>query len=134
MMEVETMYTAKATSTGGRDGKVVSPDGMINLQLKRPKEMGGDGGQATNPEQLFAAGYSACFNSALELVMKKNKVDAPGSEVTANISIGKETDGGFKLAARLDVKIEGVDKETAKKASRRGTSSVSLLQSDPRKH
>ncbi|MCU1594765.1 MAG: organic hydroperoxide resistance protein [Frankiales bacterium] len=94
------MYTAVATARGGREGEVVSDDGVIDLMLAVPKEMGGPGGDASNPEQLFAAGYSACFHSALKLVAGKAKVDVTGSSITAHVSIGAD-DQGFGLAVSL---------------------------------
>lgn len=112
---MENLYTATATATGGRDGRVISSDDFINLALKPPVELGGPGG-ATNPEQLFAAGYSACFDSALNLVARQQKIKLESTSVTANITIGKDpADGGFKLAAQLDVKVKGVPTEVAVK-------------------
>ncbi|MCD7036083.1 organic hydroperoxide resistance protein [Metabacillus sp. GX 13764] len=108
------MYTGTATATGGREGQVKSSDGFLEFSLVKPKGMGGKGEEGTNPEQLFAAGYSACFGSALELVIQQKKADVQESSVTANVSIGKdEEDGGFKLAVELDVNLRGVDQETA---------------------
>ncbi|UOY91215.1 organic hydroperoxide resistance protein [Ectobacillus sp. JY-23] len=110
---MEHLYTAKVTATGGRNGKVVSEDNVINLDVKMPKALGGPGGEATNPEQLFAAGYAACFDSALNLVARTKRVSVGTTEVTAHVSIGKGTDGGFELAAVLEVKVPGVSKEEA---------------------
>ncbi|MFF2878195.1 organic hydroperoxide resistance protein [Gottfriedia sp. NPDC057991] len=110
---MEKLYTATATATGGRDGRVMSSDDFINLALKSPVELGGPGG-ATNPEQLFAAGYSACFDSALNLVARRKNIKLESTSVTANVTIGKDpADGGFKLAAQLDVKVQGVPTEVA---------------------
>ncbi|WP_175990398.1 organic hydroperoxide resistance protein [Bacillus sp. Marseille-Q1617] len=111
---MEPLYTAKATANGGRQGKVKSSDGVLEFDLAMPKSLGGSGGEgATNPEQLFAAGYSACFDSALNLVagQEKKKID---SEVTAEVSIGKDTDGGFKLSVVLSVSVGGVELDEAK--------------------
>lgn len=111
---MEPLYTAAVTATGGREGHVKSEDGIINLDVRQPKAMGGSGEQAANPELLFAAGYAACFDGALNLVLRKDrkKVD---TTVTSNVTIGKdEEDGGFKLAVRLDVSIPELDKEEAK--------------------
>jgi lipoyl-dependent peroxiredoxin len=111
---MDALYTAKATANGGRQGKVKSSDGVLEFDLAMPKSLGGSGAEgATNPEQLFAAGYSACFDSALNLVagQEKKKID---SEVTAEVSIGKDTDGGFKLAVVLSVSVGGVELEEAK--------------------
>ena len=108
------LYTAKATAEGGREGRVKSSDGVLDVGLAMPKSLGGNGAEdATNPEQLFAAGYSACFDSALNLVARqeKKKID---SKVTAEVSIGKDTDGGFKLGVVLSVAINGVELDEAK--------------------
>jgi len=105
---MELLYTASATAEGGRAGKVTSSDGTLNLALSMPKSLGGQGKEnATNPEQLFAAGYAACFDSALNLVARqaRKRID---SKVTAEVSIGKDQDIGFKLAAVLNVSIQGV--------------------------
>ncbi|WP_226669457.1 organic hydroperoxide resistance protein [Metabacillus litoralis] len=106
---MELLYTAKASAEGGRIGKVQSSDGVLDLALSMPKALGGKGDEgATNPEQLFAAGYAACFDSALGLVARqaRKKIE---SKVTAEVSIGKDTDGGFKLEATLLVAIHGVE-------------------------
>jgi Ohr subfamily peroxiredoxin len=111
---MEKLYTATATAIGGREGKVVSSDQVLDLQVKMPKGLGGPGGDYTNPEQLFAAGYSACFDSALGLVIRNKKLKVEGTQVTAHVSIGKdEADGGFKLAVKLEVAITGVEREVA---------------------
>jgi Ohr subfamily peroxiredoxin len=112
---VNPLYTAKATSTGAaRAGHVASSDGVLTFDLSIPKEMGGAGGAGTNPEQLFAAGYSACFHSALQLVARREKVKIDGSSVTAEVSIGKQGEG-FGLAVTLVVSLPGIDSETATK-------------------
>lgn len=111
---MEAIYTAVATATHGRDGRAVSSDGRLDLQLAIPTEMGGDG-QGTNPEQLFAAGYSACFASALGLVGRAAKVDVSDAAVTAEVGIGKQGEG-FGLAVTLRVELpETVDAETGRK-------------------
>jgi len=107
------LYTAVATAIGGRDGKVESSDGVINLPLKMPKEMGGPGGVATNPEQLFASGYSACFGSALGLVARMQQKPVKGVQITASVTIGQTEDKGFKLAVELRGKIDGVTQPEA---------------------
>ncbi|MBI0580090.1 organic hydroperoxide resistance protein [Neobacillus cucumis] len=105
---MELLYTASATAEGGRAGKVTSSDGTLNLTLSMPKSLGGQGKEnATNPEQLFAAGYAACFDSALNLVARQARKRIE-SKVTADVSLGKGQDGGFKLAAVLNVSIKGV--------------------------
>ncbi|MFC4810192.1 organic hydroperoxide resistance protein [Paenibacillus sp. GCM10023250] len=110
---METLYTAIATAEGGRDGRVTSSDGVLDLNLTMPKALGGNGAEGTNPEQLFAAGYAACFHSALKLVARMQKVEHEGTDVTAHVSIGKAADGGFQLAAQLHVNVDGVSQETA---------------------
>ncbi len=112
---MDAIYTAVATATGdGRNGHATSEDGILDLDLRVPKEMGGPGG-ATNPEQLFAAGYSACFHSALKLVAGKDKLDVTGTEVSASVSIGTLDSGGFGLAVELDVHAPALDQDTAEK-------------------
>jgi len=106
------LYTAVATSTGGRDGKSVSSDGLLDVRIAPPKELGGPGG-ATNPEQLFAAGYSACFIGAMKAVAGKMKVTLP-----ADLAIDAEVDLGpipnaYGIAARLNVSLPGMDRAAA---------------------
>jgi len=110
---IKPLYTARATATGGRAGHAVSDDGVLDLDLKPPTEMGGPGG-ATNPEQLFAAGYAACFQSALAVVGRRQGVDASGSTVEADVTIGTIPGGGYGLAVALRVSIPGVDAETTR--------------------
>ncbi|MEE4205435.1 MAG: organic hydroperoxide resistance protein [Erythrobacter sp.] len=99
------MYTAHATATGGRAGHVETSDGIVSLDLAMPPEMGGPGGGA-NPEQLFAAGYSACFHGALQFVAGQSKTDVAGSSVTGHVSIGENDAGpGFKLGVVLDIDL-----------------------------
>ncbi|MBU3641635.1 organic hydroperoxide resistance protein [Polynucleobacter sp. Fuers-14] len=106
------LYTAHVHTTGGRDGKAVSDDGLLNVDLALPKEMGG-AGTATNPEQLFAAGYSACFMGALKRVAGLKKVSVPADiAVDASISIGP-VPSGFALAAKLVVSLPGLDRTVA---------------------
>jgi Ohr subfamily peroxiredoxin len=110
---MKVLYTAEATATGdGRNGKVRSSDGLIDTSLATPAEMGGAGG-ATNPEQLFAAGYAACFHSALRLVARRAHADVDGSEVIGRVGIGPNAAGGFQLTVALTVRLPGVDKELA---------------------
>lgn len=107
------LYTAVATATGdGRDGRTRSSDGLVDHELAVPKEMGGAGG-ATNPEQLFAAGYAACFHSALKLVARRAGASVTDSAVTAEVGIGPNGDGGFGLEVALRVELGGVDQATA---------------------
>jgi lipoyl-dependent peroxiredoxin len=108
------LYTASAVATGdGRNGHVQSTDGILDLDVRIPKEMGGAGG-ATNPEQLFAAGYAACFHSALRLVAGQAQADVSDSEVVADVSIGTTDAGGFGLAVQLEVTLPNVDEDTAR--------------------
>ncbi|WP_207535959.1 organic hydroperoxide resistance protein [Desertivirga arenae] len=110
---MKVIYQTSATAKGGRNRHVKSIDGILDLEVRIPKEMGGSGGY-TNPEQLFAAGYAACFDSALNLVMRQEKI-ATGtqSEVTGTVGIGQNETGGFQLSVKLSVSISGVDKEKA---------------------
>ncbi|GAA3077030.1 organic hydroperoxide resistance protein [Streptomyces glomeratus] len=111
---MDALYTAVATATHGRDGRAVSSDGKLDLQLAIPAEMGGSG-QGTNPEQLFAAGYAACFASALGLVGRQAKVDVSDAAVTGEVSIGKQGEG-FGLAVTLRIELpDSVDQETGRK-------------------
>lgn len=114
---IKTLYTARATAHGGRSGHAVSSDGSLDVDLRPPKEMGGaDADQAggTNPEQLFAAGYAACFQSALAVVGRRAGVDTSGSLVKADVSIGTIHGGGYGLAVVLKVAIPGVDPDTVR--------------------
>jgi len=109
----QAIYTAVATARGdGRNGEVTSSDGVIDESLAIPKEMGGPGGDKTNPEQLFAAGYSACFHSALQLVARQAKVPLNGSTVTAEVSVLKQ-EVGFGLGVALNVSLPGLDQAQA---------------------
>ncbi|WP_019038915.1 organic hydroperoxide resistance protein [Psychroflexus tropicus] len=113
---MKTLYTAKATAKGGRKGHVKTEDGPIDMPLSMPKELGGDGGDGVNPEQLFGSAYSACFGSALSLVAEKHNVDLGDFSVSAHISINKEDEGGLLLSAVLDSYLPGVkDIETGEK-------------------
>lgn len=105
------LYTTSVTSTGGRDGSVRSDDGIVDLPLKAPQELGGPGG-ATNPEQLFAAGYAACLHSALVLVASSQGVDTTGSTVQATTRLGKDDGGAYTLAVELTVSLPQADEET----------------------
>jgi lipoyl-dependent peroxiredoxin len=110
---MQTLYATTAHATGdGRNGHVQSDDGLVDTDVRIPKEMGGAGG-ATNPEQLFAAGYAACFHSALKLVAARDGVDTTGTEVSATVSIGMLDNGGFGLAVELDVSVPAVDRAMA---------------------
>ena len=105
------LYTAHATATGGREGRAISSDKVLDIQLSTPKELGGGGGPGTNPEQLFAAGYSACFLGALKLVAGKQKVALPANTtITGNVGIGP-ANVGFALAVKLEINAPGLPKE-----------------------
>lgn len=108
---VAPLYTAKATAVGGRAGNVKSDDGVLDLALTRPKAMGGDGSAGTNPEQLFAAAYSACFESAVRFVCLQSGIEVGDCSVSAEVTIGKAEDKGFALAAKLTVTMPGQDRE-----------------------
>ncbi|MBD8488863.1 organic hydroperoxide resistance protein [Echinicola sp. CAU 1574] len=107
------MYEAEAKAQGGRNGHVVSSDNVLDFEVRVPKSMGGEGGAYTNPEQLFAAGYAACFDSALNFIAQKQKVKVENTEVNAKVGIGQLSNGGFGLAVELLVKIPNLDKEQA---------------------
>jgi len=104
---MKTLYTAVSTAHGGRDGHVRSSDGILDLDLKTPKEMGGPGGAGTNPEQLFAAGYAACFESAMRAVARKQKKPLADARVTAHVSFNVADEGKFVLSVELHGKVEG---------------------------
>jgi osmotically inducible protein OsmC len=104
---MQVLYTATATANGGRQGHVRSSDGVLDVPLLYPKELGGPGGAATNPEQLFAAGYAACFENALMRVARERKAPLQGSSVTAHVGIGREEDGYFRLKVDLEVSAPG---------------------------
>lgn len=116
-MAIKTLYTATATATGGREGHVETSDGTVKFDLTMPKGLGGaEKPGTTNPEQLFASGYAACFAGAAGLVAKKMGVQAREVKVTVRASIGQDpADGGFGLAAEIDLSLPGVDRETAQK-------------------
>lgn len=113
IQSVDVLYTAVATAENGRDGRVASDDGKLDVVVNPPKELGGNGA-GTNPEQLFAAGYSACFQGALGVVARQAKADISGSRVTAKVGIGKVESGGFGLTVEIAVSIPNVDAATAK--------------------
>ena len=108
------LYTAEATATGGRDGRAVSSDGVLNVQLSTPRELGGAGGPGTNPEQLFAAGYSACFIGALKFVAAKEKVALPAdTSITGRVGIGP-IPTGFGIQVELRISVPGLPREQVK--------------------
>jgi len=112
---MQTLYTAVATATGGRQGHVRSDDGVLDLDTSVPKSMGGPGGASTNPEQLFAAGYSACFQSAMLFVAGQQKLSIGETHVTGHVSIGPKDGGGFMLAVKHVVDVPGLDQAAAEK-------------------
>jgi Ohr subfamily peroxiredoxin len=118
---MKVLYTAKATSTGGRTGHGATDDGVLDVTLTTPKEMGGDGARGTNPEQLFAVGYSACFLGAIKAAGRKAGVKIPEeSTVTAQVSFVDREDGeGFWIKAALEVNLPGIDKDAAADVVRR---------------
>ncbi len=108
-------YSTKATTSGGRDGRAATADGTLEVKLSTPKELGGGGGDGTNPEQLFAAGYSACFLSAIKHVAAEQKLKIPDdSKVTATVGVGERDDGqGFGLDVELAVGLPGIERDKA---------------------
>jgi Ohr subfamily peroxiredoxin len=108
------LYTAHATSTGGREGTSRTSDGALEVRLSTPKELGGAGGPGTNPEQLFAVGYSACFIGAMKAVAGKQKIALPAdTSISADVGIGP-IPGGFGIQATLNIALPGMDREAAK--------------------
>ena len=113
-MSVDVKYATTASATGGRDGRARSEDGRFEVALSTPKELGGAGGEGSNPEQLFAAGYSACFIGALKVAGQQLKVKVPAeTTVTATVGIGPRSAGGFGITADLVVDLPGVDRDQA---------------------
>ncbi|KEY19275.1 organic hydroperoxide resistance protein [Kaistella antarctica] len=110
---MKTLYTTSVTAKGGRDGHVKSENGILELDVRTPKALGGGSDDFANPEMLFAAGYSACFDSALNLVIKRAKMSTGETTVQAKVSIGQIENGGFGLAVELDVNVPGVTLEEA---------------------
>ena len=109
----EIAYTAKATATGGREGVAKSDDGRLDIKLSTPKGLGGDDGQGTNPEQLFAAGYAACFIGALNFVAAAEKIKLPAdTHINSEVSIGA-IEGGFGIAVKLAISLGDIDKAAA---------------------
>ena len=111
----QVIYTAKAKATGGREGRATSSDGVLDVKLGLPKEMGGAGGEVTNPEQLFAAGYSACFLGAMKFVSGRDKIAiAKDAFIEAEVGIGP-LPTGFGIEVKLNIHLEGMDAAEAKK-------------------
>ena len=112
---MQTVYTASATATGdGRNGHVRSADGVLDLDLAVPKEMGGPGGDLTNPEELFAAGYAACFHSALKVVAGRRKLTLTDTAIIVDVGIGPNGQGGFGLTVTIEAELPSLDEATAR--------------------
>jgi Ohr subfamily peroxiredoxin len=113
-MSVNVLYRTSATATGGRDGHAATTDGSLDVTLATPKELGGGGGPGNNPEQLFAAGYSACFIGAMKFVASQGGPKVPANaSVTATVGIGPRSEGGFGLDIQLDISLPGLSKDEA---------------------
>nr|WP_053376049.1 organic hydroperoxide resistance protein [Paenibacillus sp. FJAT-27812] len=112
-MEKE-LYTATVLVEGGRAGKAVSSDGVLEIDLKVPVELGGPGGYGTNPEQLFAAGFAACFEGAMGIVLRKKRIKSEGIKISSHVTIGKDVNDGFVLSVNMDISIKGVESSVAK--------------------
>ncbi|TYC56293.1 organic hydroperoxide resistance protein [Rhodobacterales bacterium] len=113
-MPVDVLYETKARATGGRDGHAETLSGSFKVDLATPKELGGAGGAGNNPEELFAAGYAACFIGALKNVGGKEKVSLPKeTSIVSTVGIGPRSEGGFGLTVALEVSLPGIDKSVA---------------------
>jgi Ohr subfamily peroxiredoxin len=111
----QVLYLAQAKSTGGREGRSVSDNGVLDVKLTTPKELGGNGAVGTNPEQLFAAGYSACFIGALKFVGGRDKIAVPAdTSIDATVGIGP-IETGFGIEVELKISLPGLDRDTAEK-------------------
>jgi len=107
------LYRAHATASGGRDGRAVSSDGILDVKLATPKELGGGGGTATNPEQLFAAGYAACFLGAMKFVAGQKKMTLPSdTSIDSSVGIG-QIPGGFGIEVDMKIRLPGMDRTQA---------------------
>jgi Ohr subfamily peroxiredoxin len=111
--EMKVLYTAEAAALGGREGHARTSDGRLDVQLDVPTELGGSGGPGTNPEQLFAAGYAACFQSALLRFASGRKLDLSGTRITARVGIGTLRTGGLGLTAALDLDAPEISRDEA---------------------
>jgi Ohr subfamily peroxiredoxin len=113
-MSVNVLYKTSATATGGRDGEAKTADGSLQFKLSTPKELGGAGGPGNNPEQLFAAGYSACFIGAMKFVASQGGPKVPAdASITTTVGIGPRSEGGFGLDIQLDITLPGLSKQEA---------------------
>ena len=118
-MPVNVRYSTAASATGGRDGEARSEDGSLSVGLSTPRELGGAGGDGTNPEQLFAAGYAACFIGALKVAGQQLRLTVPAdTRVTATVGIGPRSEGGFGITAALRVELPGLDRAEAERLAR----------------
>ncbi|GMK47414.1 organic hydroperoxide resistance protein [Paenibacillus glycanilyticus] len=111
-MIAKELYKTSVKAVGGRNGRLESDDGLLAVNVLHPKELGGPGG-ATNPEQLFAGGYAACFESALNLVCRERKIKPDSTSVTAQVTLGKDAEDNFELAVVLDITLAGVQRAQA---------------------
>ena len=110
-----TLYTASATATGdGRSGHTRTSDGVLDLDLAVPKDLGGPGGALTNPEQLFAAGYAACFHSAVKTVARKHKIELTDTAITVDVGLGSDENRRFGLTVTIEAELPGLDETTAR--------------------
>ena len=115
-MPVDVKYETTATATGGRDGKAATKDGSFSVNLATPKELGGAGGPGNNPEQLFAAGYAACYLGAMKFVASQGGPKVPqDTSVTSTVGIGPRSEGGFGIDVQLEVSLPGLPREEAEK-------------------
>src|ERR1700744_3998564 len=113
-MSVNVLYTTQATAVGGRDGRATTKDGSLDVKLTIPKELGGPGGAGNNPEQLFAAGYAACFIGAMKFVATQGGPKVPqDTSVTSTVGIGPRSEGGFGLEIALDISLPGLSRADA---------------------
>jgi lipoyl-dependent peroxiredoxin len=115
-MSVDVKYRTSATATGGRDGQAATSDGSLSVKLTIPKELGGPGGPGNNPEQLFAAGYAACFLGAMKAVAPAQHLRVPSdTSVTATVGIGPRAEGGFGITADLKISLPGLERADAQR-------------------
>ncbi len=117
----DALYSATSTAWGGREGRVVSSDERLDLQLSIPAAIGGDDGPGTNPEQLFATGWAACFHSALKLVARQQKADVSESAVSVTVGLVMNAEGGIDITGRIEAELPGLDHATATRSSTRPT-------------
>ncbi len=110
---MKVLYTTSAVSTGGREGSVEVLGSPLKFDMAPPVEIGGSGKEGTNPEQLFAAGYAACFGSAVQFVIHKEKMSVSEFSITAEVSIGTQEDGGYALGVALALRVSGIDQKAA---------------------